>query len=86
MVLDEEALVVDLLERPPDALDVVGVHGPVGAVEVDPVAHSTAHVGELVDVAEHRLAASVVECGDSVPLDVLLAGESEFLLHSELNR
>ncbi|CAB4929514.1 unannotated protein [freshwater metagenome] len=51
VILDEEALVVDLLERPPDALHVVGVHGPVGAVEIDPVAHPSGHVGELVDVA-----------------------------------
>ena len=86
VVLHEQTLVEDLLERPPHRLDVVRVHGPVGVAHVDPVAHALGQVGERVDVAQHRLAAAGVELGDAVGLDVLLAGEPELLLDRELDR
>src|SRR5204863_7232056 len=38
------------------------------------------------DVAEHRLAAALVELGDAVALDLLLRGDAELLLHLELDR
>ncbi len=85
VVLDQQALVVDLLQRPPDGLDVRGVHRPVGVVGVDPVAHPLGHLLEGADVAEHRLAAPGVELGDPVGLDVALAGEPELLLDGELD-
>ena len=86
VVLDQQALVEDLLERPPHRLDVVAVHRPVGVVVVGPVAHPLAHRGELVDVALHLGPAPGVELGDAVPLDVRLAGEAQLLLHGELDR
>lgn len=86
VVLDQQALVEDLLQRPPDRLDVLGVHRDVGVVEVDPVAHAGRQLGERVGVAEHGLAALVVEGGDAVRLDVLLAGEAELLLDRQLHR
>ncbi len=85
VVLDEQALVEDLLERPPHRLDVVAVHRPVGVVVVGPVAHPLAHRFERVDVALDVLAALRVELGDSVGLDVGLAGEPEFLLDCEFD-
>ncbi len=85
VVLDEQALGVDLLERPPHRLDVGGVHGAVGVAGVDPVAHPLGHLLERVDVPQHGLAAPGVELGDAVGLDVLLAGEAELLLHGELD-
>ncbi|MDQ0842166.1 hypothetical protein QFZ68_001846 [Streptomyces sp. V1I6] len=86
VVLDQQALVEDLLQRPPHGLDVVRVHGAVGVVEVDPVAHAGRELGEGVRVPGHRLAALGVELGDAVRLDVLLAGEAELLLDGELDR
>ena len=86
VVLDEQALAVDLLERPPDALDVARGHRQVGLVEVDPVAHALGHRGEGADVLERRLAAGGVELGDAVALDVALGREAELLLHGELHR
>lgn len=86
MVLDQQALVEDLLERPPDGLDVLRVHGPVGVVQVHPVAHAGGQLGEGVGVPGHGLAALGVELGDAVLLDVLLAGEAQLLLHRELDR
>ncbi len=86
VVLDEQSLGVDLLERPPDRLDVRGAHRLVGVVHVDPVAHPRGHLGETVDVAQHRLAALGVELRDPVGLDVALAAEAELLLHRQLDR
>ena len=85
VVLDEQALVEDLLERPPHRLDVVGRHRPVGVLVVGPVAHPLGHLLERVDVALDVLAALRVELGDAVRLDVGLAGEAEFLLDGEFD-
>ncbi len=85
MVLGEQTLVEDLLQRPPHGLDVLGVHGPVGVVQVDPVAHAGRELGERVGVAGHGLAALGVELGDAVRLDVLLAVEAQLLLDGELD-
>ncbi len=86
VVLDQQALGEDLLQRPPDGLDVLRVHGAVGLVEVDPVPHAGRQLGEGVGVPGHRLPALGVELGDAVRLDVLLAGEAELLLDGELHR
>ena len=40
----------------------------------------TSVIGELVDMAQNRIPALLVELGNSVSLDVLLARESEFFL------
>ena len=85
-VLDQQALVEDDLERPPDGLDVGSVHRPVGAGRVDPVAHPLGHRLERVDVPQHRLAAPLVELPDAVGLDALLAGQAEFFLDRYLHR
>ena len=86
VVADQQAAGVDVLERPPDRLDVARVHGPVGVVGVGPVTHPPRHLQPRVDVPEHRLAAARVELGDPVRLDVPLAGQAEFLLHRDLDR
>lgn len=86
MVLDQQALVEDLLQRPPHGLDVLGVHRAVRVVEVDPVAHAGRQLGESVGVPGHGLAALGVELGDAVRLDVLLAVEAQLLLDRQLDR
>ncbi len=85
VVLHQQALVPDRLQAPPDGLDVAGVHRAVGAGQVRPVAHPLGEPLELIHVAQHRLAALLVECGDPVGLDVLLAVEAELLLDGELD-
>ncbi len=85
VVLDEQALVGDPREAPPDALHVGGVHRPVGLRQVDPVAHPLGEPLELVHVPQHALAAPVVEGRHAVRLDVLLAGEAQLLLHGQLH-
>ena len=49
--LDEQAAHVQLLQRPPDRLDVLGVHRPVGVGHVDPEADPIRQPLELADVA-----------------------------------
>ena len=65
--------------------DVLGVHGAVGVVHVDPVAHARRQLGEGVGVPGDGLAAAGVELGDAVVLDVLLAVEAQLALHGELD-
>ena len=85
VVLDEQAGLVDLLQRPPHRLHVIGGHRPVGVVEIDPVAHPLGHLGERMHVALHRLATAGIERLDAERLDIGLAVEAELLLHRELD-
>ncbi len=85
-VADQQPLLVDDLERPPDRLDVARVHGPVGVLGVGPVAHPPGHLQPRADVPEHGLAAARVERLDPVRLDVPLAGQAEFFFHRDFDR
>ncbi len=86
VVLHQQPTTVDLLQGPPDRLDVLRVHGPIGRAHVDPAAHPVGHLRPEVDVALDGLAAPGVELGDAEGLDVGLAGEAELLLDRELDR
>ncbi len=86
VVLHQAAVVEDLLQRPPFALDVAGLHGPICLVQVDPVAHALGQVFEFAHVLLNRVAALVVELLDAVFLDLVLVIEAELLLYGELNR
>ena len=84
--LVDQALVPHLLERPPDRLDVARVVGPVGVVVVEPEGHPLAERAPVCDVAVDRLTAPLVEGGDAIRLDLLLAGDLELLLDLQLHR
>ena len=86
VALVQEALLPDLLERPPDGLDVVVVEREVGLVGVDPERDPLRQPLPLVDVLEHRVAALLVELGHAVALDVVLVVEAELALDLELDR
>ncbi len=86
MVLDQQVLGEDLLQRPPHGVHVLRVHRAVRVVQVDPVAHPGRQLGEGVGVPGHRLTALGVELGDAVRLDVLLAVEAQLLLDRQLDR
>jgi hypothetical protein len=86
VVLIEATVVPDPPQRPPDRLDVGVGHRHVGVVEVDPEADSLGEAVPLLDVAEDRFAAALVELGDSVVLDLLLGGDPELALDLELDR
>src|SRR5262245_19732048 len=84
--LEEQAAAVEELERPPDALDVLGVHRPVRVVGVDPEAEALGLAFEFVHVALHRGATEPIELGDPERLDVALALGPDLLLDLDLDR
>ena len=77
---------MELLQRPPDRLDVRRGHRPVGVGHVDPEADALGEPLELADVALHRRPAQGVELRDPVGLDVALAGGTDLLLDLDLHR
>ena len=86
VALVQQPLLPDLLQRPPDGLDVVVVEREVRLVGVDPEGDPLGQPRPLVDVLEHRLAALLVELGNPVALDVVLVVEAELALDLELDR
>ena len=85
VALIEQVAVPHGAQRPPHGLDVGGVERAVGVLEVDPVPDPLGQRVPVLEELEHRLAALLVELGDSVALDVPLALEPEFLLHRDLD-
>ena len=85
-VLVQQTLVVDLLQRPPDALDVVVRHRLVRVAEVGPVGDPLGEALPVGHVAQDALAAPRVELLDAVGLDVALGLQAELLLDLELDR
>jgi hypothetical protein len=86
VALEQQLAVPHLAQRPPDGLDVRRVQRAVRVLDVDPVAHPLRQRRPLLEELEHRLAALLVELGDAVALDVVLAGEAELLLDGDLHR
>ena len=85
VALVEQVLVVELLEQPPQALDVLVVVGDVGVLHVHPIAHLVRKVGPLGGVHHHVLAATaVVVLNGNLGADVFL-GDAQFLLHAEFH-
>ena len=82
----DKPLVPKLLYDPPDGLHVVRVHGLVVVVKIDPSSHTGHGLAPFAGVAEHDLAAVLVELCNAVVLDLLLAGDLELLLHLVFNR
>jgi hypothetical protein len=79
--LIDQALVPDLLQQVPDALDVVVVQREVRVLEVHPEPHALRHGFPLGDMAHHGRAALVRELGDSdFLLDAPLVEDPELFL------
>ena len=81
----EHALVVDLLQAPPFALDIVVMVGDVGVLHVHPVAYLVAHLLPLVEVFPHALFAFADEGLDAVLLNLRLAIQAQNLFHFQLH-
>ena len=84
--LVDQALLVQLLERPHDALHVGEVEGLVVVLEVDPAGLPGDVLLPLLGVAEHGVAARLVEGVDPHLEDVVLAGDAEQPLGLDLGR
>ena len=85
VALVEQALVEELLQQPPQRLDVFVVVGDVRIVHVDPVAHLAREV--LPDARElhHRLAARAVVLLDGDLLADVFLGDAELLLDAQFH-
>ncbi len=85
VALVEQPLVEELLEQPPERLDVFVVVGDVGVLHVDPVAHLARellpHARELHD----GLAAGAVVLLDRDRAADVLLGDAQLLLHAQLD-
>ena len=85
MVPVEEAPVKEVLQAPPDALNIGGFQGGVGVLQVHPVGDALGKGLPLLLVGEDGLAAGLVEALNAVGLNLPLALEAELLLHLQLH-
>ena len=81
---------VELLQQPPQGLDVLIVIRDIGIVEIDKVAHALSQFAPLLGVHHHVLATLlVIVLGRDVLLTLLVVdiglGDAEFLLHAQLD-
>ena len=83
--LVEQALFVELLEQPPQRLDVFVVVGDVGVVHVDPVTHLSRQALPHAGVLHDGFAAGAVVGLYRNRLSDVLLGDSELLLHAQLH-
>src|SRR5438128_2572733 len=86
MAFIEKTLVPHLFEEPPLAFDIGVVERPVGVGGVDPHAGAGGERTPLLDIATHRFAASSIELGDPVGLDLDLVVEPKLLFDLDLHR
>ena len=86
VALVEQVLVPDLPQQPPHRLDVVVGVGVVRVVQVDPEADALGEPLPLREVRGDALPAELVELGDAVGLDLLLAVDAQAALDLELHR
>ena len=85
VALVEQTLVVQLLEQPPQALDVTVLVGDIGVVHVHPVAHAVGQVFPLAGIFHHLLAAGGVIVIDRDFLADILLGDAQGLLHTQFH-
>ena len=85
VALVEQSLLPELGDQPPHRLDVVVRQRPVGIGRVDPGARAGGEGRPVLDVAQHRVAAVLVELGHPVGLDLVLGVEAELLFDLELD-
>ena len=91
VTLVEHPLVVELLEEPPESLDILVIVGDIRMIEIYEVTHLLSQLAPLSGELHHVLAALVVVILGrdillrSLVVDILL-GDAEFLLDTEFNR
>ncbi len=79
------SFLIEGLEDPPDRLHVVGVHGAVAILPVDPTAHPVDGVLPLLGIPQHDGAALLVEVVHSEVDDGAVAADAQLLLHLVLD-
>ena len=86
IVLVQQAAVPDLLDDPPERLDVLRLVGHVRVVDVHPVPDALGELLPLGEIRPHGLLALRVELPDPKLLDLCLSREPELLFNLKLNR
>ncbi|MBA7617993.1 hypothetical protein ES703_25312 [subsurface metagenome] len=74
-----------LFYRPPDGLDVVILHGDVGVLKVTPVGDALGQRVPVLEITENALPAASIEFGDTIFLNLCLAGKAKLPLHFQLH-
>ena len=91
VALIKQSLLIELLEQPPQRLDILVVISDIGIVEIHKVSHLLRQIAPLLCVHHHVLTTLLVVV---LRRDVLVAllvvdiglGDAEFFLHSQLYR
>ena len=86
LALVEQTLAVDVLEEPPEGLDVTVVVGDVRIVHVHPVTDALGEAPPLGGVFHHLLAAGTVVVRDGDLASDVFLGDAELLLDAQLDR
>ncbi len=86
VTLVDQATIPELLENPPQGLDIIIGQGAIRGGQIDPIPHALCELLPVIHIVEDALAAEPVEFSDAIVLDSLLAGEAQFFLHFELDR
>ena len=81
----EQALFIDLLQRPPLGLDIVVLIGHIGVLHVRPEGHAVGHLLPLGLVFPDGLFAFLDEGLHAVGLNLLLAVQTQQLFHLQLH-
>ena len=85
MALVEQTAIEQILQRPPDALDVSLVVGDISFFEVDPEPEPLGQVFPLLGVAEDAFETLVDEPFDAVLFDLFLAVDAQFFADLDLD-
>ena len=85
MPLVEQVILPELVENPPDRLDIIRLEGDICFRFVHPEAHAVGELFPLFDVLHRRSAAAAVELFNAKLFDLLFAAQPKALLDLDLN-
>ena len=85
MVLNEKTFLPNLFQTPPNALDVLRCHSPIGLIKINPESHSICHRCKSVNMASYRFTALIVKGSNAILFDITFTRETEFLFNCDLN-
>ena len=86
VTLIEQTFLIELLQEPPQRLDIAVLVGNVGMVEIHPVAHLLTELAPLGGVLHHVSATLVVVVVYAYLLADVLLTDAQSLLHAQLHR
>ena len=82
----DHILLEELVDDPPDRLNIIVVQGDVRVIHVRQIAGTFTHISPHIREGEYRFPALLIEFLDSVFLNVLLSAHAQVLLHLDLHR